>query len=175
MYGRRILVRVATLATAVAALLAMTAGVAAADDLVIRGDYTVRYGDTLDAEVKMHGGTLTVHGKVDGNIDQYGSGSVIVGSRGYVNGNIQERDAGRVDIRGELNGNIDEAGGGPVIIGRHAYVNGNLKEKHAGNVEVRGRVNGDVDEEGRGSVFLYRSARVSGDVTEKGAGTIRRY
>jgi cytoskeletal protein CcmA (bactofilin family) len=151
-------------------------GIVAADDRVIRGDYTVRSGVTIDDNIKIYGGALTVHGRVAANVDQYGRGSVVVGAAGHVEGNIKERDAGRVavsgdvdgnveeggtggvllgrsghvDVRGDLYGNIEEYDAGPVAVGRHAHVDGNVYERREGRLEVRGSVEGDVSEAGRG-------------------------
>ena len=48
------------MAAALVAVLAMSVGVAAADDLVLKGDYTVRAGVTVDDNIKIYNGTLTV-------------------------------------------------------------------------------------------------------------------
>ena len=98
MSGTRIPLRIATMAVAIAAVFAMSTGVALADDLVVKGDYTVRSGRTVDDNIKIYNGTLTVKGTVDGNVEQYGPGSVVVSSRGHVDGNIEE--TGRRPRRG---------------------------------------------------------------------------
>jgi len=53
---------VALVATGLAVLM-VSPGVAAADDRVIRGDHTVRSGVAIDDNIKIYGGTLTVHGR----------------------------------------------------------------------------------------------------------------
>lgn len=55
-----------------------------ADDLSRKGSYTVPAGHTIDGNLKVSGGTVTIHGTVKGNVRQVGAGAVVIGARGLV-------------------------------------------------------------------------------------------
>lgn len=165
----------ATLTTgAIAGLLLVGLPTAAqADDDVVRyGNYTVRAGTTIDGNLIVRNGTLTIYGTVDGNVGQSGSGSVHVMRSGEVDGNITEYGTGGVSVAGEVDGNIAERDSGDVIIDSTGDVDGNVGERSSGTVRIRGDVDGNVGEAGTGHLVLGHTARVDGNVTEYESGDL---
>ena len=130
---RRIPLRIAVLAAAAVTMLALSAAPAFAD-VVKRGNYTVRAGVTIDDNIKVYGGTLTVNGKVEGNVYQYRGGSVIVGRYAYVDGNVEEERAGRVEVRGRVEGDVEEKGAGNLLIYPSARIAGDISESGSGRI-----------------------------------------
>src|SRR5690606_8816572 len=162
--------------TAASGLLLASIPVAAqADTVERRGSYTVPRGTTIDDDLVVRGGTVTIHGTVEGNVRQIGKGSVIVGKSGEVDGNITESGAGSVKVRGDVDGNVSERGNGAVRVYRSGEVDGNVSERGAGKLVVRGSVDGNVSEKGKGHVLIHRTAEIDGDVTERKAGNLYVY
>lgn len=143
--------------TAAGILLAAVPTAAHADDDVYRtGNYTVRAGQTIDGDLTVRDGTVTIHGTVDGDVRQIGKGSVIVSRTGKVDGNITESGKGAVRIHGEVDGNVSENGKGHVFVYGTAEIDGDVTERKAGNL------------------YVYRGADVEGDLSENGKGSLVR-
>ncbi|RZI95302.1 MAG: hypothetical protein EOO67_02845, partial [Microbacterium sp.] len=76
---------------AAAAIIATAVPTAAmADDTVRTGSFTLAAGKTISGDLIVTGGTVTIHGTVKGDVRQRGAGSVIVGTRGDVDGSVTE-------------------------------------------------------------------------------------
>ena len=112
-------------------------------DLVLSGDWTIT--GRVNGNVKISEGTLTVTGWVDGSIDQYGRGSVVILRGAHVNGNIYEKDDGDVVVSGYVEGNVEESGDGSVEITAGGEVEGNVFERDKGTVKNAGYVSGNID------------------------------
>jgi len=121
-------------------------------DVHRKGNYVVKKGRDIDGNLTVRGGTVVIHGSVDGNVRQIGKGSVIVSRSGSVDGNITESGRGNVTIRGDVDGNVTERHRGHLRVHRTADVDGNLYER------------------GRGNLVVWRGADVDGDRSESGPG-----
>ncbi len=155
-------------------VLAATLSVSAsADDVYYTGNTVIRSSQTISANIFITNGTLTVLGTVEGNIYEFGAGSVIVNG-GLVKGNIEESSGGliRVTNGGEVEGNLDEAGLGSAFVTNFSIVKGNVFESGAGDIIVDASlVEGNLDEKGAGSVRVRNASLVKGNVFEIQAGT----
>jgi len=168
---------------------------ASADDVTRTGNYTVRAGQTIDGDLKVSSGTLTILGTVKGNVTQTGTGAVIVGSSGTVEGNLAESGSGGVSVSGTVEGNVSEKASGNAVIALGGHVDGNIAESDDGNLTIKSslngnayeydggylllgknaRIDGNVYERNNGNLYIYRGAQVEGDISEGGSGSrIRR-
>lgn len=104
--------------------------------------------------------TVQAGADINGNIDDYGRGSVrvVVGPGQFFDDDITERSRGNVIVRvldgGTYDGNVEENGLGSVIIRVQAsgLFNGNSYEYDAGNMSTAGSgmYNGSTRQEGPG-------------------------
>ncbi|MEQ9005249.1 MAG: hypothetical protein RIE74_16950 [Pseudomonadales bacterium] len=132
----------------------------------------------VDGKVSITNGTLIVGGAtevtggiyVDQKIDQYGDGSVVIGTGARVRGKITERGAGGIRVHGFVGGNLDESGAGDVVVSAGGSVDGNVFEADAGSVLIDGAVDGNVFETGEGDLRVGASGSVEGNVSESGPG-----
>jgi len=163
--GRRWLPPLAALVLII--LLALTASAALGTD---RLGGKVRFGDTItvpssetvDHDLYLVAGTITVNGNVKGDL-------VALGGQVAINGSVSGElvvAGGKVDVNGPVGGNIRGSGG-------QFTVNGTVGKDVAvasGNLSVTGKVGGDL-------LFASGSADVPGGVTgsiEGGAGRYTR-
>lgn len=167
--------------------------VALADDISRTGSYTVPAGRTIDGDLTVSGGTVTIHGTVKGNVKQTGNGTVVIGARGLVEGNVDEYGAGDITVYGTVKGNVTERVAGHTRVEAGALVEGNAAETGDGSIAVRGTVKGNVTERDAGSasivgavdgnvieagtshLYLYGTARVNGNAYEKDSGNLYLY
>jgi hypothetical protein len=142
-------------------------------DVIADVNCTVASTGSVDGNIKADGTSVTVFGRVNGNIEQKGAQGVTVGPGGSVDGNIKEEDGGAVNIMvsngGSFNGNTEESGNGSVSIivaADHLY-NGNANEKGNGNLTTSGdgRFNGNTKEEDAG-VCANTIANFNGNACE---------
>jgi len=141
-------------------LLAVLPGVTAAEER-LGGSVVVGPDETVDS-LQAVGGTVVVHGTVNGPLQVVG-GDVLV--TGTVNGNA-EIAAGNVRISGEVTGDIDIASGN-IEIADGATVTGDLRAG-AGNIYLDGTIDGDVTV-GAETITLGPSAVITGDLEYDGA------
>jgi cytoskeletal protein CcmA (bactofilin family) len=151
--------RVAALLLAVALVLTVTTGVAAADSVRgAAGSIVVEEGETVD-DVEAVAGTVVIRGTVTGSVSM-AAGSVHVAESGRIGGDV-ELAAGTVRIDGRIDGDADVAAGS-IDVTETARIGGAL-EAGAGYVSIDGRIDGDVDV-GAETVVLGPNASVGGDV-----------
>ncbi|PKN80240.1 MAG: hypothetical protein CVU47_09430 [Chloroflexi bacterium HGW-Chloroflexi-9] len=124
---------------------------------------------TVTGNIRITDGTLIVNGRVEGNVQQSGSGSVVVGAGGVVTGNVREQGDGDVLVAGTVEGNLEETGAGSVLVS--GLVDGNVSERDSGNLEISGTVNGNATERGVGDVIITEGGFVDGNVSERDAGS----
>jgi cytoskeletal protein CcmA (bactofilin family) len=148
---------------------------ASADDVTRTGTYTVRAGQTIDGDLKVSSGTVTILGTVKGNVTQTGTGAVIVGSSGTVEGNVAESGSGGVRVAGTVEGNVSEKATGNVVLPLGGHVDGNIAERDAGNLTIASSLNGNAYEYGSGYLLLGKNARVDGNVYERDNGNLYLY
>lgn len=145
-----------------------------ADDIVYMGDTTIAADETIDEDVRIVGGTLTVLGTVEGNIRQFGAGDIVVDG-GVVEGDIDEDGDGGIVItaEGEVRGNATERGFGDILIEEDGLLTGNATERSDGDIrlEFGATVEGDAVESGMGAVTLIDSL-LEGNIVERGPGAI---
>ena len=130
---------------------------------VVNGDIEVQ--GILSGNIKVHGGEVNVHGRVDGNIDaategtitalgtvhgnieNEGGGDVILEPGGTVAGNVKLQGNGDVILRSgaTVRGNIEIEGGGHVIVEPNSSVRGNVKCGSGGG-RIDGTVEGDIED-----------------------------
>lgn len=110
---------------------------AKADDVYNTKNTVIGPNQTIEANIFITNGTLTVRGTVEGNIYEFGAGSVIVNG-GLVKGNIEESSGGaiRVTNGGEVEGNLDEQGNGAAVVSGFSIVKGNVFESGAGDIII---------------------------------------
>jgi cytoskeletal protein CcmA (bactofilin family) len=142
-------------------------------DVIADVNCTVRATGSVAGNVRADGTSVTVQGRVNGNIEQKGAQGVTVAAGGRVGGNIKEEDAGEVSITvtsgGSFNGNTEELGDGSVSISvaeGHFYA-GNANEKGDGSLTTcgAGRFNGNTKEEDAG-VCVNTIANFNGNACE---------
>lgn len=145
-----------------------------ADDIVYMGDTTIAADETIEDNIRIVDGTLTILGTVEGNIRQSGAGSVVVDG-GLVTGNIDEDGDGDIVItaEGEVTGNITERGFGDILIEEDGLLTGNAAERGFGGIRLESgaTVEGNLDESGPGDVVLIDSL-LEGNLIERGPGAI---
>lgn len=124
------------------------------------GTVVVGPGQTVDS-VQAVGGTVIIHGTVDGDVS-VASGTLLID--GVVHGNVQS-GAGAVTINGRVDGNV-QVGAGTLDIGPDAVIAGTLAGG-AGSATVAGTVLGDATL-GTGSLVLQPTARFGGDLRYNG-------
>lgn len=169
------MVRVSFRASAIfAATLSAASVPALADDVVFRGNKTIPAGQTLEKDVTIIDGTLTVRGTIEGNVRQKGVGSVIVDG-GLIKGNIDESEGGVVTIESEgvVEGNIQEEDNGSVEVLGDSLVKGNIWERNAGVVRISGSlVEGNIYEFDFGNLSIVADSLIKGNVRERDKGKI---
>lgn len=149
-------------------------------DQSFSGDTEILAGDVVNGNVTITDGTLTVYGRVKGNVVQRGQGDVrVVALHGgaVVEGDVDERDDGDVVVGftgAVVKGNVTERGDGYVAVGQDGIVKGNVAERGPGSVSVDGyaAIEGDVAEQGSGDMLVLWHSLVGGDVCERGPGTV---
>ncbi len=109
-------------------------------DTVVDHDLTIDSGQTLQGDVKVNGGDLTVYG-------------IIQGTANVVDGNA--------DISGQVLGDLTVLGDGNITLGEGSFVDGNVIS--AGNIEIddNSHVTGSVTSLG-GNISVSESAIVDG-------------
>lgn len=140
-------------------LLATIPGLAVADER-IGGSVVVGPDETVDG-LQAVGGTVVVHGTVDGPLQVVGGDVVVTGT---VNGDVDVA-AGRVSLSGDVTGDVDIAGGN-VEIEDGATVAGDLRIG-AGSVRIDGLIDGDVTV-GADTITLGSTAVITGDLEYDG-------
>jgi cytoskeletal protein CcmA (bactofilin family) len=128
-------IRAVTRLALIVALLAGTAGVAAAQSTQAGGSVVVAEGETT-GDLRAAGGTVVVRGTVDGDLRGY-AGTVIVEDTGVVTGDLQA-SAGSVVVRGTVDG-----AAGSVSITPQGTVGGDVSVA-AGDLTIAGTVDGNV-------------------------------
>ena len=126
----------------------------------------------VKGNIKVNGGTVTIHGTVDGNIEASKSDMITV--TGIVHGNIKadSTSRGQIKVDGTVDGNVIHEGSGAIEI-NGGSVGGNIDMKGSGNVAVNdfSTVDGNIKSEGGGSVDVDGSSTVvDGDVQNPGGG-----
>ncbi|PSQ27866.1 hypothetical protein BRD09_08060 [Halobacteriales archaeon SW_10_68_16] len=132
-------IRAVTRLALIVALLAGTAGVAAAQSTQAGGSVVVAEGETT-GDLRAAGGTVVVRGTVDGDLRGY-AGTVIVEDTGVVTGDLQA-SAGSVVVRGTVDGDLEGAAGS-VSITPQGTVGGDVSVA-AGDLTIAGTVDGNV-------------------------------
>lgn len=146
------------------------------DGRVIIGDATIAEGVTVERNIRIINGTLTVLGVVEGNIRQSGAGSVIVDG-GLVKGNIHEQDEGDITITagGLVEGNAIERDAGDLVIDGGSTLKGNALEHDAGQVRIEADslVEGNAIERDEGDIIVADGSTLKGNAIERDAGGVR--
>lgn len=127
----------------------------AGDSVVVGPDEVVR------DDLEVYGGSVVVHGTVDGDLRAF-AGNVLID--GEVTGDV-ETAAGNVHVTGRVGGTV-KASAGSVEIGPDATIGGDL-EAAAGSVAVNGAVDGTVRAAGE-LISLGPAATIGGDLVHDG-------
>lgn len=116
----------------------------------------------------------TITGSVNDDVIAVGY-SCTIARTGFVNGNVTQTGAGRINVSGRVNGGVEEFGGGNVVVDG-GVVEGDITEADAGSLIVRngGSVNGLLSEAGGGdvNVTVTNGGVVKGDIVEAGLGNV---
>ncbi len=139
-------------------LLGVVPGVAAAEEQV-GGSVIVDENETVSEDLTAIGGSITVRGTVEGDVQAIG-GDVVIEDGAEVTGAV-EATAGSVRIDGNVGGNVTVAGGS-VSVGQPGSIGGAFQAS-TGSVVVAGSVEGDA-KLGAGSITLAPTATFGGDV-----------
>jgi len=155
---RRLLAALAVLLLVLATLpgAALAAPVQGFGDNVVVGP-----GQTVDS-VQAVGGTVIIHGTVDGDVS-VAAGTLLID--GVVHGNVQA-GSGAVTIDGRVDGNV-VVGAGTLDVGRNAVIGGTLNGG-AGSATIAGTVDGDATL-GTGTLVLQPTATFGGNLRYNGA------
>lgn len=162
-------------------------------DVYRTGDYTLAAGRTITGDLTVKNGTVTIHGRVAGNITHIGSGMIVIASRGDVGGDVSEQGPYGVIVDGHIDGSLNEYGSGGIRIGGsvdgHVYENDignvvvtssgdvdlNVVERWTGDMRIEGDVGRIVSEGGSGYVVLGSTAVARSDVREHSDGNLYTY
>ncbi len=140
------------------------------------GDQTIQAGETISQNITITDGTLTVRGRVEGNIEQRGAGSVIVDG-GTVTGNIDEHFGGDIQIinGGRVEGNAEERDAGDIIVDTNAFLAGNAMEHGQGDIRIDNgsTVEGNALEGGEGDILIFAGSILEGNAIGGSGGDIR--
>lgn len=168
--------RVGVLLVVLALLLTATVGPVAAQTGQFGGAVVVGEDETVNGDLQVVGGSVTVLGTVNGDVQAAGGDILVAGT---VTGNVQA-GAGSITITGTVGGNVD-GGAGSVTIGDTATIGGNV-QVGAASVVIAGTVAGDV-RAGGDTITLAPTADIRGDLVYDGrlvqepgaavAGTVR--
>ncbi len=148
---------------------------AKADDVYYTQNTVIGPNQTISANIYITNGTLTVRGTVEGNIYEFGFGSVVVNG-GLAKGNIEETAGGSIRVlnTGEVEGNLTEMGNGSATVSSFSLVKGNVFESDGGDIIVDSSlVEGNLEEAGAGSVIVRNVSLIKGNVFESEAGTCK--
>jgi cytoskeletal protein CcmA (bactofilin family) len=139
-------------------LVGVVPGVAAAEERT-GGSVTVGETETVSEDLTAIGGSVTIRGTVDGDVQAI-AGSVVIEDGAEVTGDV-EATAGSVRIDGNVTGNVT-ATGGAVSIGQSGAIGGTLNAS-TGSIVIAGSVDGDA-RLGAGSITLAPTATFGSDV-----------
>lgn len=156
--GQRTGTRVLAVLLIAVVLLGALPGVAAAAQRS-GGSVTVGADETVDEDLTVFGGTVTIRGTVEGDLTVFG-GNVVIESGAEITGDV-EANGGNVQIDGTVGGDVT-ATSGNVFVGQSADIGGTL-EAAAGSIIVAGSVGEDARLAG-GSITLAPTATIDGDV-----------
>lgn len=139
---------------------ALIPGIAAASEVRAGGSITVGADERVD-DLTVMGGTVAIHGTVDGDVTVMGGNVIITGT---VTGDV-EVVAGNLYVDGPIGGSASVIGGN-VEFGEAAAVGASVSAV-AGTVSVAGAIDGDLRAVS-GSVTLLDGSSVGGDVRYTG-------
>ena len=128
---------------------------------LVDGDIQVE--GTVKGNVKVNGGTVTIRGIVDGNIEASESDTITV--TGTVDGNIEASVSEMITVTGAVHGNIKAGPASTAQITVDGTVDGNVVHEGPGAIELNGgSVGGNVEMKGAGDVTIGSGNTVAGNV-----------